>query len=70
MLKNMYSNSKLVFLENPREVSFEWHYKQAKSWLEYNAGRELDNILIYASFELRCMIKRLLFETLFALYED
>lgn len=52
------------FLEKPREVTAEWHLRQVMIWLEYDKGRELDNVLVYASFELRCAIERSIFENL------
>lgn len=54
----------LSFLEISRAVSPEWHLKQVLKWLDFDNGRELDNVLVYASLELRCAIERNLFETL------
>lgn len=36
------------FLEAPRDVTFDWHIVQAKKWLEFDGGRELDSVLVYA----------------------
>jgi hypothetical protein len=58
----MHSLTKLSFLESPREVRMEWHLQQVLNWLEFDAGRCLDNVVVYASFELRCAIERYLFE--------
>ncbi len=51
-------------MEKPRQVTAEWHLRQVMKWLEYDNGRELDNVLVYASFELRCAIERTIFENL------
>jgi hypothetical protein len=52
------------FLEKPRDVTAGWHYLQTKAWLEYDNGRNLDNVLVYASFELRMAIERYWFRLL------
>ena len=52
------------FLEGKREVSAEWHLKQVVKWLNFDDGRKLDQVLVYASVELRCAIERSIFETL------
>lgn len=57
------------FLEKPRQVTAEWHLRQVMKWLEYDNGRELDNVLVYASFELRCAIERTIFENLLLVKE-
>jgi hypothetical protein len=57
------------FLEAPREVTFDWHVVQATKWLEFDAGRELDSVLIYAAAELRAAIERYIFELLYLLKE-
>jgi hypothetical protein len=63
----MHSVTKLAFLESPREVGMEWHLQQVLNWLEFDAGRCLDNVVVYASFELRCAIERYLFELAYVL---
>lgn len=57
------------FLEAPREVTFDWHIVQAKKWLEFDRGRELDSTLVYAAVELRAAIERYVFELLYLLKE-
>lgn len=57
------------FLEAPREVSFDWHIVQAKNWVEFDGGRELDSILVYTAVELRAAIERYIFELLYLLKE-
>lgn len=57
----------LPLLERPRQVSFEWHLLQVKKWLDYDSGRELDSVLVYASTELRIAIERYIFELLYLL---
>lgn len=57
------------FLEAPREVTFDWHIVQAKKWLEFDGGRELDSVLVYAAVELRAAIERYVFELLYLLKE-
>ena len=52
------------FLEEPREVTFDWHITQVKRWLEFDGGRILDSVVVYAAFELRLAIERYLFELL------
>lgn len=42
----------IPFLEAPREVTFDWHIVQATKWVEFDAGRELDSVLLYAAVEL------------------
>lgn len=59
----------IPFLEAPRGVTFDWHIIQAKKWLEFDGGRELDSILVYAAFELRAAIERYVFELLYLLKE-
>ena len=36
----------VLFLTNKREVSAEWHLKQVLKWLDFDNGRELDNVLV------------------------
>ena len=36
----------IPFLEAPREVTFDWHIAQATKWVEFDAGRELDSVLV------------------------
>src|SRR5215471_16394665 len=57
------------FLEVPREVMFDWHILQVKKWLEFDGGRELDSVLVYAAVELRAAIERYVFELLYLLKE-
>jgi hypothetical protein len=59
----------IPFLEAPREVTFDWHIVQATKWLEFDAGRELDSVLLYAAVELRAAIERYIFELLYLLKE-
>lgn len=60
----------LSFLEQPRQVSFDWHIVQVKKWLDYDSERELDSVLVYASIELRIAIERYIFELLCLLKEQ
>jgi hypothetical protein len=55
------------FLEEKRQVSFDWHITQVLKWLKYDNGRKLDSVLVYASLELRCAIERYIFELLLLL---
>jgi len=57
----------LSFLEEKRQVTFDWHITQVLKWLKYDKGRKLDSVLIYASLELRCAIERYLLELLYLL---
>jgi hypothetical protein len=57
------------FFEAPREVTFDWHIIQAKKLLEFDGGRELDSILVYAAVELRAAVERYIFELLYLLKE-
>lgn len=59
----------ILFLEAPREVTFDWHIVQAEKLLEFDGGRELDSILVYAAVELRAAIERYIFELLYLLKE-
>jgi len=59
----------IPFLEAPREVTFDWHIAQATKWVEFDAGRELDSVLLYAAVELRAAIERYIFELLYLLKE-
>lgn len=61
---------KTEFLENPREVSFDWHITQVLKWLDFDNGRHLDSTLVYAIVELRCAIERFWFELLFILKDQ
>jgi len=54
----------ISFLEEKREVSFDWHFNRVQRWLKYDSGRKLDSILVYASVELRSAIERYFFELL------
>ena len=58
------------FLETPREVTFSFHIRQVKRWLEYDAGRELDSVLVYVALELRAAIERYFFDLLLILREN
>ena len=60
---------KIFFLEAPREVTFDWHIVQATKLIEFDAGRELDSVLVYAAVELRAAIERYIFELLYLLKE-
>jgi hypothetical protein len=57
----------ISFFETPRKVTFEWHIVQVKNWLEFDKGRELDSVLVYAAVELRAAIERYIFELLLLL---
>lgn len=57
------------FLEAPREVTFDWRIVQARKWLEFDGGRELDSVLVYAAVELRAAIERYVFELLYIIKE-
>jgi len=59
----------ISFLEKERQVTFEWHFAQALKWLKFDNRRQLDNVLVYASLELRCAIERYIFEFLVLLKE-
>jgi hypothetical protein len=52
------------FLEQNRQVTFDWHIVQVKNWLKYDNDRNLDNVLVYASLDMRCAIERYIFEFL------
>jgi hypothetical protein len=52
------------FIEQPRQVTFDWHIAQVLKWLKYDNGRHFDSVLIYASLELRSAIERYIFELL------
>jgi len=56
-------------LEDPRQVTGEWHIVQTKRLLAFDAGRHLDTVLVYAAVELRAAIERTLFELLHLLKE-
>ena len=62
-------SSGVRLLEDPRQVTSEWHILQAKRWLDFDAGRQLDSVLVYAAVELRLAIERTLFELLYLLKE-
>ena len=55
------------FLEEKRQVTFDWHITQVLKWLKYDKGRKLDSVIVYASLELRCAIERYLLELLYLL---
>ncbi len=57
----------ISFLEEKRQVTFDWHITQVLKWLKYDNGRKLDSVLAYASLELRCAIERYLLELLYLL---
>lgn len=52
------------FLEQPRKVTSGWHFIQLKKWIEFDNGRELDSVLVYASLEARSAIERYWMELL------
>jgi hypothetical protein len=56
-------------LDAPRQVTSEFHLLQAQRLLEFDAGRELDTVLVYAALELRAAIERTLFELLYLVRE-
>ena len=51
-------------LDERREVRSDWHVQQARSLLAFDAGRQLDTVLVYAAVELRVAIERRLLEIL------
>ncbi len=53
-----------LFLTQKRKVTAQWHLQQVIKWLEFDDKRHLDNVLVYASFELRCAIERILIENI------
>jgi len=57
-------------LEEPRQVTAEWHIVQVQRLLTYDGGRHLDTVLVYAAVELRAAIERTLFEILYLLKEQ
>ncbi|MGH7872998.1 MAG: hypothetical protein ACREQO_12360 [Candidatus Binatia bacterium] len=59
----------IPFLEAPREVTFDWHIVQATKWLDFDAGRELDSVLVHTAVELRAAIERYILELLYLLKE-
>ncbi len=59
----------IPFLEAASEVTFDWHIVQVTNWIEFDAGRELDTVLVYAAVELRAAIERYIFEFLYLLKE-
>ena len=59
----------MTLLEEPRQVTSDWHLRQAKRLLEFDADRELDTVLVYAALELRAAIERTLFELLYLVRE-
>ena len=60
----------ISFLEEKRQVTFDWHFTQVLKWLKYDNGRKLDSVLVYASLELRCAIERYLLELLYLLKDQ
>jgi len=57
----------MKILEDPRQVSGDWHIFQAHRLLAFDAGRELDTVLVYAAVELRLAIERRMLEILLLL---
>lgn len=57
----------ITFLEQNREVTFDWHITQALKWLKFDNGRKLDSTLIYACVDLRIAIERYILEFLILL---
>jgi hypothetical protein len=57
------------FIEQPRQVTCDWHLYQVNNWLKFDNGRHLGNVLFYAAIELRCAIERCLFELLYLMKE-
>ena len=53
-----------MLIEEPRQVTYDWHIARVIKWLKYDNGRMLDNILVYASVDLRIAIERYLLEFL------
>ncbi len=49
-----------AILANSRRVTSAWHLQQAKRLLDFDAGRHLDTVLVYAAVELRAAIERYL----------
>jgi len=60
----------MKLLEEPREVASDWHIRQAKRLLDFDAGRQLDTVLVYAALELRAAIERTFLEILYLLKEQ
>jgi len=59
----------MTLLEAPREVTSHWHIQQAIRLLEFDSGRQLDTVLVYAAVELRAAIERTLLELLYVVKE-
>lgn len=56
--------SQINFLEENRQVNFDWHIARVSRFLQYDNNRNLDNILVYAAVDLRIAIERYLLELL------
>ena len=39
------------FLEETRQVTFDWHIARVYQWLQYDTNRFLDNVLVYAAVD-------------------
>jgi hypothetical protein len=63
------SKGTFSFIEASRNVTFDWHIVQVRKWLQFDGGRELDSVLVYAAVELRAAIERYVFELLYLLKE-
>ena len=59
----------MKLLESPRQVTSVFHLQQVQRLLEFDGGRELDSVLVYASVELRAAIERTLFELMYLVRE-
>lgn len=59
----------MEILDQPRQVTSDWHIGQAHRLLRYDAGRELDTVLVYAALELRLAIERRFLEVVALLNE-
>jgi hypothetical protein len=53
-----------MLLERSRQVTSDWHLSQARELIAFDAGRELDTVLVYAALEVRAAIERELLELL------
>ncbi len=63
------SLNRLKFLLEDRSVGLDFHLRQVKRWFDFDDGKKLDNVLVYASVELRCAIERLAFELMYIVQE-
>ena len=60
----MNNSPAILFLEENRQVTFDWHIARVIKWLQYDNNRFLDNVLIYAAVDLRIAIERYILELL------